>query len=33
LKISSLPTFALKSPNKIFIWYLENLSNTGSNSS
>jgi hypothetical protein len=24
LKISSLPTFALKSPNKIFMWYLMN---------
>jgi hypothetical protein len=24
LKMSSLPTFALKSPHKIFIWYLGN---------
>jgi ankyrin repeat protein len=24
LKVSSLPTFALKSPSKIFIWYLGN---------
>jgi hypothetical protein len=22
LKISSLPTFTLKSPNKIFVWYV-----------
>jgi hypothetical protein len=28
LKMSSLPTLALKSPNKKFIWYLRNLSNT-----
>jgi hypothetical protein len=27
LKVSSLPTLALKS-NKIFVWYLGNLSNT-----
>jgi hypothetical protein len=26
LKMSSLPTLALKSPNKIFTWYLRNLS-------
>jgi hypothetical protein len=32
LKMSSLPTFALKSPNRIFVWYLGNLSNTRSNS-
>jgi hypothetical protein len=23
-----MPTLALKSPNRIFMWYLENLSNT-----
>jgi hypothetical protein len=28
LKIFSLPTLALKSPNRIFVWYLGNLSNT-----
>jgi hypothetical protein len=28
LKMSSLPTLALKSHNRIFIWYLGNLSNT-----
>jgi hypothetical protein len=28
LKMSSLPTLALKTPNRIFIWYLGNLSNT-----
>jgi hypothetical protein len=27
LKMSSLPALALKSPNRIFIWYLGNLSN------
>jgi hypothetical protein len=27
LKISSLPTLTLKSPNRIFMWYLGNLSN------
>jgi hypothetical protein len=26
LKMSSLPTLAFKSPNKIFMWYLGNLS-------
>jgi hypothetical protein len=26
--MSSLPTLAYKSPNKIFIWYLGNLSST-----
>jgi hypothetical protein len=31
LKISSLPTFALKSPNKIFMSHLWNWSNTRSN--
>jgi hypothetical protein len=31
-KLSSLPTLALKSPNKIFVWYLGILSNTHSNS-
>jgi hypothetical protein len=30
LKMSSLYTLALKSPNRIFIWYLGNLSNTRS---
>jgi hypothetical protein len=33
LKMSFLPTLALKSPSKIFIWYLGNLSNTCSSSS
>jgi hypothetical protein len=33
LKISSLPTFALKSPNKIFMFYLGNWSNTRPSSS
>jgi hypothetical protein len=33
LKMSSLPTLALKSPNRIFKWYLGNVSNTHSNSS
>jgi hypothetical protein len=28
-----LPNLALKSPNKIFIWYFGNVSNTCSNSS
>jgi hypothetical protein len=32
LKISFLPTLALKSRNKIFIYYLGNLSNARSNS-
>jgi hypothetical protein len=27
LEISSLPTFMLKSPNKIFVWYLEKWAN------
>jgi len=30
LIISSLPTFALKSPNRIFVWYFGNWSSTGS---
>jgi hypothetical protein len=30
LKMSSLPTLALKSPSRIFLWYLGNLSNTRS---
>jgi hypothetical protein len=29
LKMSSLSTFALKSPNRMFMWYLGKLSNTG----
>jgi hypothetical protein len=33
LKITSLPTLALRSRNKIFMWYLGNLSNTCSSSS
>jgi hypothetical protein len=33
LKMSSLPTLAFKSHNKIVIWYLGNLSNIRSNSS
>jgi hypothetical protein len=33
LKMSSLPTLALKSPNKIFMWYLGNLLNICSSSS
>jgi hypothetical protein len=33
LKMSSLPTLAFKSPNKIFVWYLGNLSNIRSKSS
>jgi hypothetical protein len=33
LKMSSLPTLALKSPNKIVIWYFGNLSKTCSSSS
>jgi hypothetical protein len=32
LKMSSLPTLALKYPIRIFMCYLENLSNTLSNS-
>jgi hypothetical protein len=32
LQMSSTPTLALKSPNKIFIWYFGNLSNTCSSS-
>jgi hypothetical protein len=33
LKMSYLPTLAVKSPDKIFTWYLGNLSNMHSNSS
>jgi hypothetical protein len=33
LKMSSLSTLALKSPSKIFVWFLGNLSNAHSNSS
>jgi hypothetical protein len=33
LKMSSLPTLALKSLDRFFMWYLGNLSNTRSNSS
>jgi hypothetical protein len=33
LKMLSLPTLAMKSPNKMFTWYLGNLSNICSNSS
>ena len=33
LKISSLPTFALKSLKRIFVWYLAKLSKTFSNCS
>jgi hypothetical protein len=33
LKMSFLPTFALKSPSKIFMWYLGKVSNTHPNSS
>jgi hypothetical protein len=33
LNISYFPTFSLKSPIKIFIWYLGNWSNTSSSSS
>jgi hypothetical protein len=33
LKMYSLPTLALKTPNQIFIWYKDNLSNTCSNAS
>jgi hypothetical protein len=33
LKMSFLPTLALKSSNNIFFWYLGNLSNTYSDSS
>jgi hypothetical protein len=32
LKMSSLPILALKSSNKIFMWYLGNVSNTCLNS-
>jgi hypothetical protein len=28
LKVSSLPTLTLKSPNRILLWYLGNLSKT-----
>jgi hypothetical protein len=27
LKMASMPTLSLKSPNNIFIWYIGNLSN------
>jgi hypothetical protein len=33
LKMSPLLTLVLKSPNKIFVWYLGNLSNIHSNAS
>jgi hypothetical protein len=32
LKMSSLPTLAMKSLNRFYVWYLTNLSNTSSSS-